>query len=342
MRWGNLNYSGLAVAAFLTVALLGCAGGGKERATETGTVKFSVTFPPLEESAQTATIYGATNSITVDLVDPEANEPVVTQTVINRPEPQSGEVTVLISDIPEGQWLLKTVGWEQEDGGGQALSRAEENVTVSGGATTDKSVIMDGWPYSLDLMQTPYWLLVDGTAQLTVTPRDVDSNTLLGNFSYTLSSSNPGCCTVSTSSKMADVGPAQEEADAVLTGVANGDATVTAKLLGGPDAAPAVTGSMPVHVYDNIDEVVIDPASVTLKLGETATLTAIPKYKGEVCDDIAPFVMWNFLTTGECTSIDFTGGQTAEVTAVAREGTDVITATQTLNSASADCLVTVQ
>ncbi|MFO7948349.1 MAG: hypothetical protein R6V19_16225 [Armatimonadota bacterium] len=345
MLWRYPHAGGIAVVVCLTALLLGCGGGGQETAIDTGAVRFSATFPPLEDTVQPTTIYGDTNSITVDVVDPETNDPVVTQTVINRPDPQGGEVSVVISDIPAGQWLMKTVGWEQEDAGGQALSRAEESVTITTGGTTDKSVIMHGWPYSLDLEQTPYWVLVDTTAQVIVTPRDVESNTLLGNFSYTFSSSDPGVCEVSQAVEMtgAPTTPqAGADADAILTGVANGDATITVTLLGGPDAAPPVTTPMPVHVYDNIDKVVIEPSEVILKFGESATLTAVAKYQGEVSDDFLPNMMWNFTTTGEFTTLSFSGN-VAEVTAVSREpGEDLIEAYQTLNSASGECVVRVQ
>lgn len=329
------------------VLLIGCGGGGEEAVGNTGGMQISVTFPPLEDGVQPAVIYGATNSITVDVVDPETGNPVVPRTVINRPAPQGGQVTVTISDIPAGNWFMIIAGWEEEDGAGKMVSEAAETVEITTGQTTEKSVVMDGWPYTLVVTANPNPILVDQWADILVTPKDVEGNTLLRQFVYSFESSNLDVCTVEGSVLPTGerAGLLQAEPQATANGIARGQATITVTLEG--EAMPtsadvdtaqdAVTGTVVIVVDPNVDEVVVEPSTCTLDIDETIGLTATAKYQGNVVEDID----FSFTSAdSNIASVTKTGQNTAEITGVSG-GQCGVAAKQPYTSASATCAVTV-
>ncbi len=280
----------------LAVFLAGCGGGGGEQTVaNVGGIRVTVDFPVVQTGAAPAVIHEQTNSITVQIVDTETGDPVRPATVINRPSPQGGEVSATILDVPEGNWLLVVSGWENEDGGGKMLSTASDMVTVTTGQTVEKSIVMQSWPYELALSVANNPILIDETAQLVVTPLDVDGNVILRNFVYSFSSNNPGICSVS-----ANVGPLDVRSsagattgDATLTAIARGKAVITATLEGETvesgsvsTAQTAVTGSITMDVWPNLDEVVMDPSSITIYTEEKLLITAQAKYQGNVVEDI--------------------------------------------------------
>lgn len=331
---------------FCMLVLAGCGGGGEEAVNEGG-MQISVTFPPLPADVNPAVIYEPTNSITVDIIDPATAEPVVPRTVVNRPDPQGGEVTVMIEDIPAGTWMVKIAGWENENGGGKMLSRAHDSVTISVGTTATKSIVMEGWPYELILAANQNPILVDSTTALYVTPRDVDGNTLLGDFMYNFSSSDSAVCTVAPVivPSNAEVTPAAEETkDAVLEGMSRGVATITAELVQEGSQTSAVqtaqapvTGTLDMIVHPNVDEVVVTPSSCQMKIDESITLTAEAKYKGNTVPDID----FSFSSADSTiVSVTKTGENTAEMTGISG-GTSGVEAAQPYTRASAKCEVTV-
>ena len=340
--------AGVAVI-FCLVLVLGCGGGGQQSATDTGGMEISVTFPPLQEGVQPAVIYGATNSISIDLLDPDTGNSVVPRTVINRPDAGGGEVTVSIEDIPAGEWLMLILGWDAEDASGKLVSDAKDMITINTGDTTEKSIVMEGWPYSLVVTASPNPILVDGTAQIVVTPKDVEGNTLLRDFIYKFESSNTGVCTVvgagssTTTSSISTA--ATSDPHATATGVARGQATITATLEAEASTSSAnvdtaqdpVTGSVDITVNPNVDEVVVDPATCTVNIGETVQITAEARYQGNVVSDID----FSFSSAdSSVASVSKTGQNTADITGESGGQIDV-TAAQPYTSASDTCQVTV-
>ncbi len=334
------------VLVFVMVVLAGCGGGGEE-ATDSGGMKISVTFPPLPADVNPAVIYQPTNSITVAIVDPATTQPVVPRKVVNRPDPQGGQVTVVIEDIPAGTWMVKIAGWEDENAGGKMLSQAHDSVTISVGTTASKSIVMEGWPYELVLQANQNPILVDTTTQLFVTPLDVDGNTLLGDFVYSFSSSDASVCSVSlpVTASSVEVAPAQDATgDAILEGIARGLAIITAELVqtdlqpsGVGTAQAAVTGTIDMTVHPNVDEVVVTPSSCEIKIDETVTLTAEAKYNGNT----VPNIDFSFSSADSTiVSVSKTGQNTAEMTGVSG-GIIGVAATQPYTRASATCQVTV-
>ncbi|MFP3904590.1 MAG: hypothetical protein ACLFWB_10155, partial [Armatimonadota bacterium] len=327
----------------------GCGGGSEDQvAADTGKMQISVRFPAVADGPQPAVIYADTNSITVDILASVGGEPVISRTTINRPDPQGGEVSVTIADIPVGDWILVVRGWELEDGGGKLLSTAQQMVTITTGTTTEKSIVMDGWPYELILTASTNPILVDQRAYLTVTAKDADGNTLLRNFAYTFESSNTGVCTVTDDVLVpagTSVSPLSTDYDAQVDAVARGQATITATLVGEVAEASAdvktaeapVTGSLEMIVDPNIDEVVVTPSTAELAIDETVTITAEARYKGGVVEDI----VFDFASTDSAiVSVSQVGDDTAEITGESG-GTATVTAAQPYTSASGTCEVTV-
>jgi len=99
-------------------------------------------------------------------------------------------------------------------------------------------------------------VLVGGTAQLTATPKDASGNPLLGRV-VTWQSSSAGIATVNSTG--------------LVTGVAQGSATVTATSEG-QSGTSAITVTVPP-----VASVAVTPASANVFVGGTAQLTATPK-----------------------------------------------------------------
>ena len=165
-------------------------------------------------------------------------------------------------------------------------------------------------------------LAVQETRTLTVTPRDQSGATMTGVGSPTFTSSNQARATVSSGG--------------VVTGVAAGEATITASLTHGGvtrTGTSVVTVSPPAAVFTTLE---VLPATATIEVGATQAVTATPRDQGGTAMSGLPAATFTSSDQGKATvstSGVVTGvaaGQstiTASLThnGVTRTGTSVIT-----------------
>ncbi len=284
----------LVIVAVLLV-LVGCGGGGESTGTatgDTGQMKFTVVFPPLPQGVQPAVIYGATNSITIDILETLAGPNVVPQVILNRPAPEGGQVTTTIEDIPVGQWFVLVQAWSLEGGAGKLVSRVWDTVTILIGQTTSKGMVMEGYPFSLQL-NGPDTVLCDSFFDVFVTPLDADGNVLLGTYEYEWSSSNDNILTPDAGAGPSTAGgttPTGSEVCsfyAVARGLANVQCRLIHMALDSVGLTQAeVSASKPVTVNPNVDEVTITPNAMEISSGDSDTAVATAKYNGVVVPDV--------------------------------------------------------
>lgn len=308
--------------------LVGCGGGGSDNS---GAFRMTVVFPPERGGEiQTAVIYEDTNSITVDLQNQITGENVVPRVVLNRPTPAGGEVTTTINAIPAGAWNVVVQGFSEEDAAGKRLSKITDTVIIETGQTATKTVVMEGYPFTITLSASANPILVDQATIITATPRAADGAILLGSYEYEWSSDDPGIAQVKSTAGSEDT---QE-----FEGVARGDCNLKAKLVHvNPEPGQAdVEGTLPFTVNPNIDEVVITPDTMNLASGTSDTASVVAKYRGY------PVTGIDFTFASNKTSVATvakTGAAACEVTAVAG-GVATITASQPYTSAQATLTVT--
>ncbi len=330
-----------ALAALLVVA--GC-GGGTDEATATGGLEFTVNFPPLPDAAKLAVIYEATNSITIDIAHSANGPNVVPRVVINRPSPQGGQVVVLIPRLPAGPCLVKVQGWALEDGKGNLLSRVFDTALIVGGRTTTKAMVMEGYPYTIDLVAEPNPVRVDLWTTAYATPKAVNGETLLGTFAYQWWSTDesiawPGAPALEAVNTTGVFGTG----DQVFYAAARGTCGLRCKLIHqAPDRdtdveQADVIGAVALVVQPNIDEVTVSPDTIVVASGTNADATATAKYQGEAVTDI----QFSFTSDHpEVATVTKTAAASCRVHAV-RGGTATITATQPFTNATGTIAVTV-
>ena len=336
----------LAIALIAIVGfsiLAGCGGGGDAPEAQTGSLAYSVTFPPLPDGVDTAVIYPATNSISIDVIDPADGKPVVDETMLNRPSPEGGKVTTTIASIPIGTWLVKVKGWSLEDADGNLISKVFDSAVIQGGKTTSKNMVMEGYPFAIDLFTEDSPVVVDELATIYATPKAINGDTLLGDYAYTWASSDTAIAApyVETAGT-AQIAPASDDsAEQVFIGVARGSCEVQCTLVHEADSveptqAPVV-GVLPLVVNPNIDEVIVAPDTMALRSGTSENATATAKYKGNVVSDVD----FSFTSGGtEVATVAKTDEDTCTVTG-AGGGTTQITASQPYTSATGTIAVTV-
>ncbi|NLJ35533.1 MAG: hypothetical protein GX358_04765 [candidate division WS1 bacterium] len=266
----------LTVLAVLGVGLfvVGCGGGGDDSpgGAPTGSLQFSVHFPPSPQEVQPAVIYPETNSITVDILDSVTREQIVPPTTLNRSGPGGGPVRTTISAIPIGTWLVRVTGWSELDSAGRLLSRVYDMVTIVIAQTTTKNVVMEGYPVSLAITAASHPVLVDLTTELVTTPMAINGDVVLGTFAYEWSSGDE-TITVLDAASTTDT--------AIFRGVSRGSTDITCKLVHDDPVPgqPEVAREFDLRVNPNVDDVVVTPDTLILLSGKSATATATASYK---------------------------------------------------------------
>ncbi len=338
----------LAVAAFLSLA--GCSGGGGDAAA-TGGLSVSVVFPPLpvEDQAVTpAVIYPQTNSVTIDVLNPADDSALVPQTILNRPAPEGGTVTASITAIPAGPAKLRVKGWTDEDGEGNLVSRVAALTTILIGQKVSKSVVMDGYPTSLQLGATTNPVLVDLVTDITPTPIAADGSSLqMGDFTYQWESSdNSIAAPAGGGAAVETAGELPEPPTQQFVGVSRGSCTITCTVAyaevepGGVQTAaepPVVQQIMTLVVNPNVDTVTLDKTAMTLNSEQTDTAVATAWYKGAV----VPNISFTFQSNATGVATVAKDSQTQCTVTAVKGGTATITATQPYTSALATLPVTV-
>ena len=324
----------LMVLAALGVGLLavGCGGGGEGSSggAPTGSLQFSVRFPPSPQEVRPAVIYPETNSIVVDILDSVTREQIVPSTTLNRSGPGGGPVRATISTIPVGTWLVRVSGFDELDGAGYLLSRVYDMVTIVIAQTTTKNVVMEGYPASLTMAASPHPVMVDLTTEIVVTPMTVSEDIVLGTFAYEWSSDDETIATLDAASTTDT---------AVFKGVSRGTTDITCKLVHDDPVPgqPEVARIFELKVDPNVDDVVVTPDTLILLSGKSATATAAASYKTVA---VAP-VEFSFESADtSVATVTKLGDNQCRIAAI-KAGVASITVKQPYTEASATIAVTV-
>jgi hypothetical protein len=321
----------LLVALSCWLLSAGCGGGGAgPEAAPTGSFTMTVKFPPSPEEVQAAVIYAQTNSITVDVLDPVTRAEIVPRTTLNRPSPEGGQVSTTIAAVPVGTWLIRVQGWAEEDGAGNLLSRVYDTAVIVIAQTTTKNMVMEGYPFAMEVLALTNPVLVDQTTDVIATLKAVDGSTVLGTYEYDWASSD---------TSIAIQSGASSTDEAVFQGVARGSCNVNCSLVH-DDRAPAqapVTGTTVLNVDPNVDEAVVVPSRMTLASDTSDNATATAKYKGATVSNIEFTFVSSDTRVARATK---TGSNTCRVDAIAG-GTSTVNVTQPYTGASAQIAVMV-
>lgn len=348
MRSTAIGFMAL-VASVALFTLAGCGGGGDAAAT--GGLSVTVVFPPLPADAQAvapAVIYPQTNSVTIDVLKPADDTPLVAQTILNRPAPEGGAVTASITAIPAGPAKLRVKGWTDEEGAGNLVSRVAALTTILIGQKVSKSVVMDGYPTSLQLGATTNPVLVDLVTDITPTPIAADGSSLqMGDFTYQWESSdNSIAAPAGGGAAVETAGELPEPPTQQFVGVSRGSCTITCTVAyaevepGGVQTAaepPVVQQIMTLVVNPNVDTVTLDKTAMTLNSEQTDTAVATAWYKGAV----VPNISFTFQSNATSVATVAKDSQTQCTVTAVKGGTATITATQPYTSALATLPVTV-
>ncbi len=331
------------VAAAGLLMLVGCGGGG-DSATSGGGLAVTVVFPPLPTAGQAvspAIIYPQTNSVTIDVLNPTDDSPLVPQTVLNRPQPEGGQVTASITAIPAGNAKLRVHGWSEEDGAGNLVSRVAALTTILIGQKVTANVVMDGYPTSLQLNATVNPVLVDGLTDITPTPISADGSSLLmGDFTYAWESSDE------TIAAAAEDGALPDPPTKRFVGIARGSCGITCRVQYAPvepegvQAAadpPTVQQTLTLVVNPNVDSVTFNKSTVMLNSGQSTTAVATAWYKGVV----VPNVNFTFQSSATDVATVAKDSQTQCTIRAVKGGTATITASQAYTAANAMIAVVV-
>jgi uncharacterized protein YjdB len=226
---------------------------------------------------------------------------------------------VAITPVPALTWstsaasvaTVSTTGVVTAVAAGTAIITAR---TANGSSGTATITVSNPLPATVQLAPTPASIVVGGTQALTATVRDSTGAVITPAPSLTWTSSQNTIATVS--------------ATGVVTGVAAGSATITARTLNG------VTGTATVTVTVVPTRVVLSLPSTTLAVGATATIT--PTVSDAAGATITPTPSLTWTTSAAAIA---TVSQSGLVTAVS-PGTATITA-QTQNGTTGTINVTV-
>ncbi|MGV3614152.1 MAG: DUF3500 domain-containing protein [Fimbriimonas sp.] len=204
------KHSLLAFVAFcllLVAALVGCGGSGGSKADGKGTATLRVTWPE-----RTRLIPVASESITASFYN--AGTLVATQTVAR---PTTGNVSTLtFTGLPATTLNLIVAAYPEEDGSGTAQARVSASVRVLTDQTIKVSAVMVSTIDEIVMTPATATVVVGGTRTLIATPvNTADDVVLVSDATTTWTSSDTAIATV--------------DDDGVVTGKANGVATITFK-----------------------------------------------------------------------------------------------------------------
>src|SRR5665213_1128105 len=234
---------------------------------------------------------------------------------------QSASLTAIATDANSNVLGGRPITWKSADSTIATVSTHGLATAIAPGSTTisataeDKSgtatITVSNVPVaSITVTPTSASLLVGGTATLTAVTKDAGGNVLAGR-TVTWTSSVPSIASVSATG-----------ASAIVTGVAAGNATITATSEGQSVGTPVTVALAPVAT------VTLTPNSASLVVGHTVTIVAVLKDANGTALSGRP-IAWSSNTPGVAT-VDANGVVTA-VTA----GTATISATSEGKTATA-------
>jgi len=220
----------IVVTAVVAVVIAGCGGGSGSSAT--GDISVSVVFPEQSQPAGPAPqeLPQATNSVRIQVIpfkpgngngvivggkpgaSQSGGEPVVPDLVITR-DPDSTQVGGTVKGVPPGDYLLRALAYESDDGTGQVIAQAQAQTRVVAGATSRVHLFTEALTVLVEVLPPVLVVGVQEQAPLTAICRDADGNEVPGEIEW--SSDDQTVATVS--------------ADGIVTGVsAGGSCLITA------------------------------------------------------------------------------------------------------------------
>ncbi len=290
------------------IAATGCGGGGDSSISgRTGSILVSVIFPdrPAEVNAQALPV--ATNSVRVQVLNPDDLTPIVPDQIVARAG--GGERTFTLFDqVPIGPCLVRALAYESFDGTGRVIAQAEVLTTIVAGEQTNVILITEALVVRVVVL--PETLALDYTqeATLSATCYDADDNIVITPVAWTSSSAN-----------------VPVDAAGKVTGANEGSAVVTAT-----HEESGLSDSCDVTVTRRrVDHVVVTPAKATLHPPDThqVQLAAVAY---DALGDVIPYATITWTSDSPAVTVDQNGLVSsnspiqlkAMVTASAGEGTD--------------------
>ncbi len=245
----------IVVAAVIAVVIAGCGGGSGSSAT--GEISVTVVFPEQSQPAGPAPqeMPEATNSVRIQVipfkpgdgngiivggepgasrggvVPPAPAQPIVPDLVITR-DPDSTQVGGTVRGVPPGDYLVRALAYESDDGTGQVIAEAMAPVTVAAEQTSLVHLVTEALVVLVEVMPSELMLMRYAQTQLVATCYDADHNIVIGNLQW--SSDDPSVASVNPSTGW-------------VAGQNIGTCTVTAEELGS-----GVEGSCEVTVYGDV------------------------------------------------------------------------------------------
>ena len=244
----------MSVLALVLVA--GCGGGGKASAPVqgTGTVVIRIAWPEVGPAdVDTRLIPSRSNSIKIEFV---VGGSVIEHGLIARPSNYKS-----FDRLPAGDMLLRGTAYPNADGTGTPQARAEANITVVLGTTNREYLALASTITTVEVTPNPAEVDVGDNVQLTAASKDAAGATVLVpvTSAYTWA--------VTDGEAHASV-----DADGLVTGLAEGTATVRAT-----EKESGVAGDAQVYTGQQ-DEIVVFPDPNL----EAAIREAIHKPSGDI------------------------------------------------------------
>jgi len=187
----------IVLAAVIAVVMTGCGGGSVS--TATGEISVTVVFPEQSQPAGPAPqeLPQATNSVRIQVLPFEpgngvivrggaeasqgAGQPVVPDLVIRRDQ-GSTQVGGTVKGVPPGDYLVRALAYESDDGTGQVIAEAMAPVTVVAGRTSTVHLLTDARTVLVEVLPPVLEVVVYERAPLTAICYDSDGNVVPGNI----------------------------------------------------------------------------------------------------------------------------------------------------------------
>jgi len=185
----------IVLAAVIAVVIAGC--GGDSASSMTGEISVSVVFPEQSEPASVTPqkLPNATNSVRIQVVPPAgSSEPVVPDLVITR-KPDSPQLEGTVRGVPPGDYLVRALAYESDDGTGPVIAQAHAPTQVVAGRTSIVHLFTESLVILVEVLPPVLVVAVQEQAPLMAICYDADGKVVAGDIVW--SSGDPMVATVS-------------------------------------------------------------------------------------------------------------------------------------------------